>query len=107
MFGMSNRNYLIVGVLIGGLCYLINLFALAGVMNFLDVQAGAAAAAGLPPGIVNLVIEPMRFAFSGVVGAVIAGIIWPLLLFWVVLLLILIVLGFFGPGFETAAGSIR
>jgi hypothetical protein len=62
---------------------------------------------GMSRGLTSLITEPIRIALEGnpIVCAVI-GAIWPVALFWLLLLLFLLVASVLGPGLNQATGTI-
>lgn len=100
MIGIVNfRTYLFIGVGIGFACYVLGM--VAGPMlnaQLTNVRWGAVNA-GLAPVLADLITQPFIFAFSGdLVGAVVAGVLWPLAVVWIVLLVLALVFTLLGGG---------
>lgn len=105
LFGfLSLRTYIVVGVIIGIVVYLIALVAGDTAVQFFTQIEGNALANGVARPIVTIVVGPFLFAFSQpIFGAIIAGLFWPLIIVWFVLLFLLLIISAFTSGFNSAA----
>jgi len=62
---------------------------------------------GLSPNIVNLVTGPLEYGIQNyLIGAIVGGLVWPLLLLWFILMVLLLVIGFIGGGYNRVDESI-
>ena len=100
MFGhFKMRTYLLIGLLVG---VVVGFLALVGgeqIVGFAQEIQNNALASQISPTIVNFVTGPIILVFSNpIVGGVIVGILWPLVIVWMILLLLLIMLTAFGVG---------
>lgn len=109
MFGtISIKNYLLIAVAVGLAFGIINALAAAPLSGFISELRAMAVAGGLPVALADIVAEPLLLLINGgVVGAVVAGAFWPLVLLWLFLLLVLMVLAFLLPGARQAGEGIR
>ena len=108
MFGtMSTRSYIIIAVVCVIVFLLLGLIAKDGIATFVEQTRVDAIAAGLAPFLADAIAVPVRLAFSGeILPAVIAGLLWPLVLLWVILLLVMLIFAFILPGVGAARGAI-
>lgn len=96
---LTGRTYIIIAVVVAGMLYLLSLIDPGGsIAGFFSGVGAQASAAGLPSQMVNFVIFPLEFAFSGeIAGVILGGLLWPLGLVWLLLLVLLVVAGFILP----------
>ena len=104
MFGISFKAYLAIGAVVGIIIYLIALVAGDSVVQFFTEIQNRALSNGVSGPIVTIIVGPFIFAFSNPIpGAIIAGILWPLIIVWFVLLFMIIIISAFASGYNTAA----
>jgi len=103
MFGISFRTYLGIGIVVGIIIYLISLVAGDPILNFFTEIQNTALANGVAPVFVTLIVGPFIFVFTNPLpGAAIAGLLWPLIIIWFVLLFMVIIISAFSAGYNTA-----
>ena len=101
---ISYRAYFGVAIVIAIITYLIAHFGGASLVGFFSEIRGNALAYGISEPIVTLFVGPFIYVFSNPLpGAAIAGIFWPLIIVWLVLLFMIIILTAFAQGYNTAA----
>ena len=101
---ISVRVYLAVGIIVGIIVYLIGLVAGDSLVRFFTEIEGNALANGVARPIVTLIVGPFIFTFSNPLpGAIMAGLTWPLIIIWFVLLFLVIIITAFAQGYNTAA----
>lgn len=100
MFGLINgRVYVVIAVITSGLLYAIEFFDKNDVtVNWLNSQMTQAAGSGLGRAASGLIAKPLIFAIDGPAGAILGGLLWPVLLLWMLLLLLLLSFSFIAPG---------
>ena len=104
MFGISFRAYIGIGIVVGIIVYLISLVAGDAILQFFTEIQNRALANGVAGPIVTLIVGPFIFVFSNPFpGAIIAGLLWPLIIVWFVLLFMIIIISAFSAGYNTAA----
>jgi len=105
MFALiSPRVYIGIGVCVGIVVYLIGLAAGPDVIRFFTELQQNAIANGVAPVITEIVYGPFIFAFSqSIFGAIAAGLLWPLIIVWLVLLFLLLIISAFTAGFNSAS----
>ncbi len=91
----SIRGYLFIGVGVAIVTFLITLFFDAEIANWardLRFDAALAGQAGLGRFVANPIVY---IAENGVIGAALAGLLWPLMLFWIVFIIftLLVIIG--------------
>lgn len=108
MFGlMSMRIYLVIGGVVSVLFYGLSLIAGQAIRGFIEQTRLEALRAGLAPFITDAVAEPMRLVFSGdLIPAIVGGMMWPIVLLWILLLLIMLIFAFIAPGVSGVRGSL-
>ena len=99
MFGVLNfRVYLIIGFFVGVICVATAYFDRGGATASFFTEIGANASRfGMPSTIANFIVQPIAFAFSDIYWAIAAGILWPLLVIWFILFIVLLVYSIIGP----------
>ncbi|GEM_PF-1505853 len=105
MFGfITFRTYIMIGVVVGIIVYLISLVAGPQITNLFLQLEGNALANGVAPAIATIVYGPFIFAFTQpIFGAIIAGLLWPFIIVWFVLVFLLLIVSAFTAGYNTAA----
>jgi hypothetical protein len=56
--------------------------------------------------VANFIVRPLIFAIDGPVGAILGGLLWPMVLAWLILLVLLLIFAIIGPGVTTTTCSI-
>lgn len=99
MFGVLNfRVYLIIAFFVGAICFATAYFdSNQTVASFFTEIGDTAAQFGLGNAIANVVVQPIAFAFSDIYWAIAAGVLWPLLVIWFILFLVVLGFSIFGP----------
>lgn len=110
MFGWLNtRSYIVIAVVVALLLYGMSLLpSLGASLNTLifNFKIGAEAS-GLSGGVTNFIYEPMRLVFEGnLVACIMAGLLWPLALLWIILAFLMMIISVLGPGVGAARGTI-
>jgi len=101
---ISYRAYFAVAIVVGVITYLIGLVGGDSLVRFFSEIQGNALGSGISEPIVTLFVGPFIFAFSNPLpGSIIAGLCWPLIIVWLVLLFMIIILTAFATGYDTAA----
>jgi len=105
MLGAINlRVYIGIGIVVGIIVYLIGLVGGPQVVQFFTQIESTALANGVAPSITTLILGPFIFAFSEpLFGAIMAGLLWPLIVVWFVFLFLIIIISAFTSGFNSAA----
>ncbi len=105
LFGfLSLKTYILIGVVVGAIIYLIALVAGPSAIQFFTQIESNALISGVSPAITTLIVGPFLFAFSQpIAGALIAAFLWPLIIVWFVLLFLLLILSAFSGGYNSAA----
>jgi hypothetical protein len=100
MFGLINaRVYAVIAVITAAILYAIDYFDKnEAAVGWLTDQMTAASGSGLGRAISGLIVKPLIFTMDGPVGAILGGLLWPLLLVWFVLLLLVLSFAFIAPG---------
>lgn len=104
---LNGRAYVVVALFTSAVLVAIAQFDSGG--NFAGFFRGIgdnASRAGLSTGIVNIILEPIVLAVSDPIAAVVAGVLWPLLLLWFVLLVLVLVFAFMSPLINEAMCAI-
>lgn len=87
---MSRRTYLFIGVGVGLFLFLIGTFLGASVVTFADRLP--LSTTGVMQSLAQFVIEPIKLVMlNPLPGAIIAGLLWPLVGLWVALLLLIVI----------------
>lgn len=104
MFGISFRAYIGIGIVVAIIIYLIALVAGDQIVRFFVEIEGRALGSGVGAPFVTMIVGPFIFVFSEpLIGAAIAGLLWPLIIVWFVLLFMIIIISAFAAGYNTAA----
>jgi hypothetical protein len=106
---LNTRSYIVIAVVVALLLYAMSLVPSIGAsLNTLifNFKLGAEAS-GLGGGITDLIYEPMRLVFEGNLAAcIMAGVLWPLSLLWIILAFLMMIISVLGPGVGAARGTI-
>jgi len=107
MFAWLNwKSYSMIAIGFGLFIYVIGFFAAPPMISFLLRIDRAAQSGGLGGTIVGLVIDPLVYGLQNpLVGAIVGGLFWPLLLLWIILVLLLMIIAFVGGGLNRAEDS--
>jgi hypothetical protein len=100
MFGLIDAKvYTVISLITAALLYAIEFFDKGEVaVGWLQAQEVAASGSGLGRAIAGLIARPLIFAIDGPIGAVLGGLMWPVLLLWLILLILLLAFAFIAPG---------
>jgi hypothetical protein len=94
---LNFRNYIIIAFIVAGLLAAIVYFdtgrTLVGYVN----NSGNTAAQALGQQVTSLVTAPIAWAMSDYVGAIVAALLWPLGVVWLILFVALFVFSIFAP----------
>jgi hypothetical protein len=104
MFGIINtRVYMFFMLITTIMLYAIEMFDKHEVVKtWLLHQSVRAQAAGMGAAVANLIVKPMVYAVDSPIGAVVGGILWPILFVWLILLVVLMAFTVIVPGIVTA-----
>lgn len=102
---ISARVYIIIAVITAGSLYAVQLFDQNEfAAGFIQDQASSASSV-LPNAIVQLIAGPMEWAFTSPIGAIMAGLFWPLGFLWIFLFVVMQVFAFIAPGLSNVQDS--
>ena len=92
MFGLiSAKVYVVVAIITAGLLYAIDYFDKGeAAVGWLNSQMAQASGTGIGRALSGLVAKPLIYAIDGPIGAVLGGLLWPLLIVWLLLLIVLL-----------------
>ena len=104
MFGIINtRIYMFFTLVTSFALYAIDVLDKNEVIKeWLLYQSVRAQAAGMGTAIANLIVRPLAYAVDNPIGAVVGGILWPMLFLWLILLIVLMAYTVLVPGIATA-----
>ncbi len=98
MFSLiSFRVYLLIAAFTAAVLVAITEFTSGSVAGFFRSVQNDAIQTGLPRAAADFIAEPIILAVTDPIAAVIAGALWPFLLLWFFLLVILVVFAFMAP----------
>lgn len=102
MFGIiDTKVYLVLSFITTIMLYTIDMFDKNEVVKtFLLDQGNQAQMAGLASSAANLIVRPLIYAIDNPIGAVVGGILWPILFIWILLLVVLMTFVVIAPGFK-------
>lgn len=108
MFGLIDAKvYAFISLITAALLAAINFFDQSEVARtFLESQAAQAQGSGLGSAVANFVVRPLIFAMDNPAGHIIAGLLWPVLVLWLLLLVLLLTFAFIAPGIFRARSTI-
>ena len=100
MFGLIDAKvYAVLSLITAAILYAIEYFDKGEVAKtWLQAQMGAASGSGLGSAIAGFIAQPLIFVIDGPLGAVLGGLLWPLVLVWLILLMLLLAFAFIAPG---------
>jgi hypothetical protein len=102
---MTVRRYLIVAVIVAVIVFVMSYFFYSPFFTVL-VDARARGAAALGP-VAEFVVNPLIWVLDNpVLGAVVAGLVWPMLLVWIAALFLVILVGFGSPSATEVRGRL-
>jgi uncharacterized protein YacL len=106
---LSLRNYLAVSAVVAIILYIIQLLAGTTFVNAMVSLNRSARAAGMAQVLADAMTEPVRLVITpnSPLGAVVGGLLWPMLLLWLILLVFVVFFTVLGRGLGTAATTIR
>jgi len=107
MLGLLNfRNYTFIAIIVAAVMLAIWNFDKGGAfVNFIRNTDGVAASA-LGSTVTGFVTTPIVWAATDPFGAIVAGLLWPLALAWLIFFIFLFIFSIFAPTFS-AATNIR
>lgn len=106
MFGLSYRAYFFIAILVAAGAFLLGTFAGPEIASAITNFRNQAVAFGIPAPIAGALADPLVWAFSGdVVAVIVAGLFWPFLLLWFILLLLMVIITFVGGGMSEVQRS--
>lgn len=95
---INGRAYVVVALFTGAVLLAITQFDSGGnFAGFFRSIGSDARSAGLAAGVVNIILEPIILAVTEPVAAIVAGLLWPLLLLWFVFLVLVLLFAFMSP----------
>jgi amino acid permease len=101
---ISYRTYFAIAIVVGIITYVMGLTGGDSLVQFFTQIQNNALGNGVSAGITTLFVGPFIFVFSNPLpGAVLAGLAWPLIIVWLVLLFMIIIITAFSSGYNTAA----
>jgi hypothetical protein len=100
MFGLIDAKvYAVISVITAALLYAIEFFDKGeAAKTWLQAQMAAASGSGLGSAIAGFIAQPLIFVIDGPIGAVLGGLLWPVLMVWLILLMLLLAFAFIAPG---------
>lgn len=109
MFGyLSFKRYVLFGIGAGFFFYLFGLVAGNIVAAQFEEIRRLVVGTGIPPALGQIVLDPVIWVFSGdIFAAVMGGILWPLVLFWLILVVALLALGIIATGLGIAGQQLQ
>lgn len=101
---ISWRAYIGIGIVVGIVTFLVSTAAGPSLVQFFTEIQNNALANGVSPAISTVFIGPFIFVFGNpTIGAIVTGFVWPLIIVWLVLLILIIVVTAFSQGYNSAA----
>jgi hypothetical protein len=103
MLGLLNfRNYTFIAIIVAGIMLAIWNFDTGRAFVTFVRNTDSVAASALGSAVTGFVSTPIIWAASDPLGAVAAGLLWPLALAWLILFIFLFVFSIFAPTFSAA-----
>ena len=104
MFGViDTKVYLFLTIITTAILYAVEVLDKNElVRDFLLQQSLNAQLAGLPKALANFVVIPLIFTIDNPIGAIVGGLVWPVVLFWVISLVVIMAYSVLLPGLMTA-----
>lgn len=101
---ISYRAYFGIAIVVAIITYLVALTGGDSLVQFFTEIQNNALANGVSEPITTIFIGPFLFVFGNpLTGAIVAGLLWPLIIVWLVLLFLIIIITAFAQGYGTAA----
>ena len=94
---VSFRAYLIIAISVGAICAAVAYFDTGGSLASVFTSIGDTASPYVGGTIADFITQPIANAFSNIYWAIGAGILWPLLVIWFSLFLMLLGVSIIGP----------
>lgn len=91
------RVYLIIAIAVGGICAAIAYFDTNQAFASIFLSIGEEASPYVGNTIANFVTQPLANVFSDIYWAIAAGFLWPIMVIWFILFLLLMGTSIFGP----------
>lgn len=106
---LSLRNYLAISAVVAIILYIIQLIAGTTFVNAMESLNRNARAAGMAQILADGLTEPVKAVITpnSPLGAIAGGLMWPMLLLWMLLLVGVVFFTVLGRGLGTAATTIR
>ena len=106
---LSLRNYLAVSAVVAIILYLIQLVGGATFEKALVSLNSSARGAGMAQFLADAMTEPIRIVVTpnSPLAAILGGLLWPMLLLWLLLLVFVVFYSVLARGLGTAATTIR
>ena len=106
---VSLRNYLAISVVVAIILYGTQLLAGEMFVKALVSLNQSARAAGMARVLADAMTEPVKIAVTpnSPLGAIVGGLLWPMLGLWILLLVFVVFFTVLGRGFSQAATPIR
>lgn len=106
---LSLRNYLAVSAVVAIILYITQLIAGTTFVNALVSLNRAARSAGMAQILADAMTEPVKAVITpnSPLGAIAGGLLWPMLLLWLILLVFVVFFSVLGRGLGQAATTIR
>jgi len=106
---LSLRNYVIISVVVAAILYIIQLLAGQTFVDALVSLNQSARSAGMAQVLADAMTEPVRIAVTpnSPLGAIVGGLLWPMLGLWLILLVFVVFFTVLGRGLGQAATTIR
>ena len=100
MFGViDTKVYLFIAIITTPILYVIDLLDKHEIVrDFLLQQSTNAQLAGMPEAMANLIVVPLVFMVDNPIGAIVGGLIWPVLLFLIFALVVIMAYSVLFPG---------
>lgn len=98
------RVYLIIAVCVSVLCSAIAYFDTGGATASIFTSIGEQATPYVGNTIADFVTQPLANAFTDIYWAIAAGVLWPLMIIWFFLFLLLMGASIFGPALSGVQG---
>jgi hypothetical protein len=105
----SLRNYLIIAVVVAIILYIIQLLAGQMFVTALVNLNQSARGAGMAKVLADAMTEPVKIAVTpnSPLGAIVGGLLWPMLGVWILLLVFVVFFTVLGRGLGTAGSVIQ
>ncbi|GAB1421948.1 hypothetical protein MASR2M15_21500 [Anaerolineales bacterium] len=104
---LTMKNYVLIAIVTGVIIFFIAHFFGDTIANFMNDIRNQAVSAGVDYNLASIVVEPvLLLKTQPLIGALIIGAAWPLLLVWFLLIILLIILTFVVGGGNTVRDAV-